>query len=713
MKQSNNFFLSPNAAANGWQQAELDEPVDTDTTTFYHIVKTAWSLGKNEQTEYTIKKRMTQPQLNFLGARVGEIFGNKTLIIPTRNGDNSGFQVITEDGKPLAIKNGDKIAGKRTIPHPDNVPPNKLFTKLVGSVEVIDIAEGLATSASSHLATGNMTFFAGNCGNLPACAKLVKEQYPSAKIRILGDNDPLPLSAHEAARLVHGKVSFPDSDLAKGYDWNDYYCSIEDNTKALKATKRAIDDAESKPMTVFELLIEYVNNTDAEVLKGSDKINWLKKLANLSGKLEAIEQSAIIELVAELKFCKAKDFKKLVKDQNPKLHGGKLDGAGRPKLSGLVLDDYTELFADWGYNLAFNELDDTIEDNGEKMSDSDTDILLALAHDHCELNELKQQTPQAKRAITVIARQHCYNPIKNYLESLQWDGKSNHIQHLANHFTDEDKKFSRWLELWIIGAVAKVYENYQNPMLTLMGEQEIGKSYFARWITPHCLRRRHFAESQINPEDKDHVLKLANTFIWEVGELTSTVSRRDINSLKQFLTMQSVNVRKAYGRIDIHKDTICSFVGTDNDLEILRDRTGNRRYLMCNITNIDQTYSQKVSLDGIWGQAVAMYQQSDDWRMTKAEKRVQKEQNEQYNTPDPDNEWLYQNLEVTNDPSHKLTFGEVWHRWSDSVAKSQKRICSFALSRWCKGNNVASKTIRRGKIYFGVKLRKQADYHIS
>ncbi|MBC8017062.1 MAG: toprim domain-containing protein [Verrucomicrobia bacterium] len=77
------------------------------------------------------------------------------------------------------------------------------------------IAEGYATAASVHQATGYPVLVAFDAGNLKPVAESVKAKYPQLKIIICADNDqwtpgnPGLTKATEAARAVNGLLAIP------------------------------------------------------------------------------------------------------------------------------------------------------------------------------------------------------------------------------------------------------------------------------------------------------------------------------------------------------------------------------------------------------------------------------------------------------------------------------------------------------------------------
>ncbi len=101
--------------------------------------------------------------------------------------------------------------------------------------DVILIAEGYATAASVHLATGKPVVAAFDAGNLEPVAVALREKYPEAPIVILADNDhALSVNvgvekATLAAKAVKGQVfvpAFSEQERARGLtDFNDLHAS--------------------------------------------------------------------------------------------------------------------------------------------------------------------------------------------------------------------------------------------------------------------------------------------------------------------------------------------------------------------------------------------------------------------------------------------------------------------------------------------------------
>ncbi len=97
--------------------------------------------------------------------------------------------------------------------------------------DVLLIAEGYATAASLHQATGRPVAVAFDAGNLVNVAKAVRQAYPAALLVLCGDDDQATeartgtntgrVKATAAARAVDGLAVFPEALPEGGSDFND------------------------------------------------------------------------------------------------------------------------------------------------------------------------------------------------------------------------------------------------------------------------------------------------------------------------------------------------------------------------------------------------------------------------------------------------------------------------------------------------------------
>lgn len=254
------------------------------------------------------------------------------------------------------------------------------------------------------------------------------------------------------------------------------------------------------------------------------------------------------------------------------------------------------------------------------------------------------------------AHKNSYHPVIRYFDTLQWDGQD-HISALAAHITDGHRPIQykdgtnrtvihAFLRSWLIGAVARAYRRgVQVPMLILSGVQGKGKSYLAKWL---CPLPEMFIESAIYPDNSDHMKYLASKWIWAVDELGATTRRADVESLKAFITKDVATFRAAYARYGSNLPTLACFIGTVNDTGagFLNDPTGNRRFAVVDLTNIDQGYSKTIDINQVWAQAYALYRAGESWMFSTEEAAAATANAEIHQSADPVSEVIARHFTI-------------------------------------------------------------------
>ncbi len=285
-----------------------------------------------------------------------------------------------------------------------------------------------------------------------------------------------------------------------------------------------------------------------------------------------------------------------------------------------------------GWQFRMNETTWDVEINGLSLSSPIWDVLMTNFREHGYKNETV-----ARQAVTTVAMQpgNRYHPVRDYLNGLTWDGED-HMGKLASYFTDKHGMFPRWFRYWMIGAVARAFEKHgtQNRTLILDGAQNLGKSFFVRWLASPLPAL--YVDSAIDPSNKDYHIRAMGNWIWEVAELGATVRRSDREALKSFLTMERTTVRKPYARQDMQGVVLmASFIGTiNNEAGFLEDPTGLRRFMVCTLESINWSYSKDVDINQLWGQAKALYDAGEPWKLTSEDYVLSEKISAEYETED-------------------------------------------------------------------------------
>ncbi|SPF40777.1 conserved hypothetical protein [Candidatus Desulfosporosinus infrequens] len=239
-------------------------------------------------------------------------------------------------------------------------------------------------------------------------------------------------------------------------------------------------------------------------------------------------------------------------------------------------------------------------DKGSNWSDSDD---AALRH-YLEHGYDISHVGKTMDAMSVIVEKNRFNPVKDYLNRLVWDGVERLDTLLIDFFGAKDHEYTRAVtRKALTAAVARVL----NPgckydfMLLLIGKQGLGKSYILK-----KLGGKWFSDSLTTVTGKEAYEQLQGVWIIEVGEL-SAAKKADIDALKHFISKQEDIFREAYGRRTGIFPRQCIFVGTTNDYECLRDKTGGRRFWPVNVGAGKQSLWQDLNVEQIWAEAVHAY----------------------------------------------------------------------------------------------------------
>lgn len=367
------------------------------------------------------------------------------------------------------------------------------------------------------------------------------------------------------------------------------------------------------------------------LINGDAEQAFFEVLANYDPPLQVAMAQVVSNRVSEIKSFEAKLNQ----------------STGKRKKSG----DYLKILHHLGYAFKYNLVTQEVEVNGNRLTDELAQKIRKQARDSGVW-----EVGAVADAYGAEAYENRYNPIRDYLSQLKWDGEDT-IAKLCDYFTDETGVFATWLRRWLVGAVARVHGSHQNRVLILDGPQDMGKSKFVEWLASPL--PEYFHANSVNPDNKDDEVRLMTVWIWEINEFGSTSRRADREKLKAYLTTERVRVRRPYGRFDVTGPAITSFIGTvNNEQNLLSDPTGSRRFMIAHLKSIDWAY-KKIDVDQVWAQTYALYLANEPWNLTADERKLSNEINESYRMVDLVEETIKEQLLITSDPNDWMSTVEI------------------------------------------------------
>lgn len=281
------------------------------------------------------------------------------------------------------------------------------------------------------------------------------------------------------------------------------------------------------------------------------------------------------------------------------------------------LYDEVLLYLQTSHDIKRNEITKFIENKGVEQDEPDVNSLYF---------ECKKLFPKVtyENLFRLINSRHIpeYNPIKEYVESLKYNGKSN-IEQLVmslNSSTADLRWRTAMVKHWLIGIIESIYGKKCDIMLILSGVQDSGKTEFFRQLLPQPLMR-YFSESQLD-EGKDDKLLMTQKLIIFDDEFAGK-SKQDSKKMKLMLSSSSFSLRAPYGKKNMDYKRIAVLCGTSNDVELLNDPTGNRRYVIITIdgkNNFDLFNS--VDKEQVIAEAYFLWRTGQTSKITPEEKEI-------------------------------------------------------------------------------------------
>ena len=269
--------------------------------------------------------------------------------------------------------------------------------------------------------------------------------------------------------------------------------------------------------------------------------------------------------------------------------------------------------------------------NMKFIADMKEEASLIEIEDRC----INMGIPHAKVRDYLKILAHEYNPVKEWIESQPWDGQSRMQAFMDSLTTQESNQLKEIImRKWLISCVAAAYEEAGvelEGILVLQGAQGLGKTL---WFKRLCDYEKGWLleGATLNPSDKDSVKRAVSHWIVELGEIESTFKKSDIDQLKAFVTAKTDELRLPYDRAFTTYQRRTAFYASVNAREFLTDTSGNRRFWVLAVKDIDVNHG--VDMQQLWAEVKeTMYIKGQkNWFLSPDERELLQESNEIYRT---------------------------------------------------------------------------------
>jgi len=229
-----------------------------------------------------------------------------------------------------------------------------------------------------------------------------------------------------------------------------------------------------------------------------------------------------------------------------------------------------------------------------------------------------------------------YNPVEHYMHQLpQWDG-TDRIREVARMVPTDNGHWTELFYRWFLSMVAHwlqydtEHSNSSAPIL--VGAQGYRKSTFCRQLLPPELRE-YVTDSLDFRNDVEAERYLGRFLLINIDEFDQ-LSDKQMAFVKHLFQKPVVNIRRSYSPTIETLRRYASFIGTTNQQEVLRDVTGNRRFICVNVTAPIHVETP-IDYDQLYAQALHLITHHERYWIDDADEAIIHEQNQPFEVLTP------------------------------------------------------------------------------
>ena len=327
--------------------------------------------------------------------------------------------------------------------------------------------------------------------------------------------------------------------------------------------------------------------TTVQRMKSGDKVSGRQKLAEALGDVGKKVVAQLIKLIGGSEFI-VNEHGKVLADSTENIR------TALEKLEvRLFHDEFSEQF---------------LYQNGGPPVLLDDNIRIPLRFKIEEAFRFRPQNELYKEVLADEALRNKVHPVKQYLDSLTWDGVPRLDDWLFTYAraevqNDDQRRYVRSIGAkHLIAAVRRIREPgcKKDEMLVLESPQGKAKS---SGIQALCPNSDWFSDSLPLGVDAQKVVEqTGGKWIIEAAELHGHRGK-EVEAIKVFLSRGTDGpVRMAYAHYATHRKRQFIIIGTTNKAAYLKDSTGNRRFWPVRIGDFDLAALRR-DRDQIWAEA--------------------------------------------------------------------------------------------------------------
>lgn len=339
------------------------------------------------------------------------------------------------------------------------------------------------------------------------------------------------------------------------------------------------------------------------------------------------------------------------------------------------LDSKALSFINQEWQPLFNEFNGLIEVLGCALDDRTLNTISIQASAYCEQDVNPQRVMKCLNSYATKSE----NKVLEYFKNLEYKGDG-FIKNYVDLIEPKKEINASYFTSWLVGLINNIHRkrisDKISPLTIVLagGRQGIGKSTWCRQILPKDLED-YFVEGKIE-ETRDFKFRMCRNIIMYDDEFGG-VGAKDVKNFKSVSDMSVAVDRKSYGINDSRELRKVSLLGSTNELDILKDPTGNRRILPIKVEGIDYDACLNFDSKAMLAEAYNLYQNGFEWVIRKEEDLdFMKGENDEFYENDEIEDIFFAKFSLIETPyfniKHVLNKGEILKIFSNTNLKFSK-----------------------------------------
>lgn len=290
--------------------------------------------------------------------------------------------------------------------------------------------------------------------------------------------------------------------------------------------------------------------------------------------------------------------------------------------------------------------------NGKKEEDFGDGVI--RIKNICTINRIA--TKEVRDFIKLIANENKFNSWLDWIESKKWDGLDRlpEFYETIDVLPEYEELKQIYLRKWLLQMIHATCLNdgdipkMSRMVLTFQGDSAIGKTTWVSLLTPHPMAHCGGTGMTLDTNKEANKKLCLEHVIVELGEIASTYRKSDINALKNFIsaTTDKLDIKYLPDAVSSRRMTV--FCGTVNEVNFLKDQTGNTRFLCLPVLGCD--WKHTVDMQQLYAQLLeyARNNPNENYNLTKEETLLQTTINNELESISPIEELLLNTFDITN-----------------------------------------------------------------